>query len=278
MYKCTCACLQLYMYTCMLCITFEYVFCFSTAMPLIQNVAKLFLIPVGLSEKIECDGRFGGSYLWEGHDFAMSLPPGCADENITISLQAYLPSSTQEHPLGSAVFDVTTNIKKFKKPITICFPHCLKVGSEKDKEKLRFVIFHDDSYEYKKGYFEIGKSFGSIEIEKCSKFSIGEITRTVLTYLIAPFQSCITSLSSTHSLAQPHYVTMVESSLREGYTSEINAERNTKIYVDFLILPKRHEKKIDWHGIYSIAQDIPTYWQVNFISYKCICSYKYNCR
>ena len=235
-------------------------------MPL--NVAKMLLIPVGPSEEIECDGRCGGSYLWEGHDFAMLLPPGCADENITINLQAYLPSTTQEHCLGSAVFDVTTNVEKFKKPITIRFPHCMKVTSEKDKEELRFVIFHDDFYEFKKGYFEIGKSFGSIQIEKFSKFSIGKIIGTVSTYLISPLQFCITSVTSTRTLTQPQNVRVVESSLKEGCSSGMKAERNTKMYVDFLILPKCHEKKINWHGTYCVAQNIPTYCQVSWLAIK----------
>ena len=233
-----------------------------------MNAAKMFLIPVGSSEKIEFDGRCGGSYLWEGHDFAMLLPPGCADENITINLQAYLPSSTQEHCLVSAVFDVTTNIEKFKKPVTVRFPHCINIRSENDQEKLWFVIFHNDSYEFKKGYFEIGESFGSITIDKFSKLCISEITGTIFTYLISPLQFCLTSLISTCTSTQPQNVTMVESCLREGYTSEINAERDTKIYVDFLILPKHHEEKIDWHGTYCIARDIPTYWQVNLANYK----------
>ena len=129
-----------------------------------MNVAKMFLIPVGSSEKIECNGRCGGSYLWEGHDFAVLLPPGCADENFTINLQAYLPSSTQEHCLVSAVFDVTTNIEKFKKPITVRFPHCIKIRSEKDKEKLRFVIFHGDSYEFKKGHLKLENHLDQLKL------------------------------------------------------------------------------------------------------------------
>ena len=223
----------------------------------------MFLIPVGSPEKIKCDGKHGGLYLWEGHDFAMLLPPGCADEIIAINLQAYLPSSTQEHCLVSAVFDVTTNIEKFKKPITVCFPHCINIRSEKDKEKLRFVIFHDNSYEFKKGYFEIGKSLGSVKIEKFSKLSISEISGTIFTYLTSPLQFCLTSLISICTFTQPQSGTVVQSSLREGHTSEITAEKNTKIYVDLLILPKYHEEKTDWHGMYCIAQDIPTYWQVN---------------
>ena len=231
------------------------------------NVAKIFLIPVGPSEEIECDGRYGGSYLWEGHGFAMMLPPGCADENITINLQAYLPSSTQEHCLGSAVFDITTNIEKFKKPITVRFPHCMKVSSEKDKENLRFIIFHEDSYEFKKGDFEIGKSFGSTEIEKFSKLSIGQITGTIFTYLTAPFRFFVTSLKSICTSTKSQNVTMVGSSLKEEDTSEINIQKITKVYVDFLILPEGHDERKDWHGTYCIAQDIPTYWQVNLANY-----------
>ena len=233
----------------------------------------MYLIPIGSSEKIECDGKCGGSYLWRGHDFAMLLPPGCADENITINLQAYLPSNTQEHCLVSAVFDVTTNIEKFKKPITVRFPHCINIRSEEDKEKLQFVIFHGDSYEFKKGYFEIGKSFGSIKIEKFSQFSIGKKMRYILTYLPSPLQFCLTPLISSYTFTQPQSGRMVQSSLREEHTSEITAEKNTKVYVDLLILPKCHKEKTDWHGTYCIAQDIPTYRQVILANYKYVAMY-----
>ena len=135
--KCLCYCYK--------CVSF-------TAM---SPTAKVFLFSVGQSAKVQCDGKHGGSYLWKDHDFKIILPPGCTDETITMTLEAYLPSSTQKNSLVSAVFNAHTNVRTFKKLVTICFPHCAVIKSEEDKENLFFLILHNESYEFKKAALKI---------------------------------------------------------------------------------------------------------------------------
>ena len=219
------------------------------------------LIQVGHSEKVKCNGKHGGSYLWKGHDFILTLPPDCADGTVAITLKSYLPSSTQEHCLVSAVFDVTTNIEKFKKPVTIRFPHCANIISEKDKEKLCFLILHKKglTYEFKKGYFETEKPFGSIEVTEFCKLSIFlRYFMLPILFRLGPLTWLIPGLSHSQNVIE------TPSNLGEGCISEASTEKISIKYLDLLILPKLHNEIRDWHGTYCIIRDsIPTYWQVN---------------
>ena len=223
--------------------------------PVSTNVG---LIAIGHSEKIDCDGNYGGSYQWKGHDLSIMLPPGCADETVTVTLDAYLPSSTQDHSLLSAVFDVTTSIEKFKKPVTVHIPHCANITSEEDKERLRFLVVHKDSHEYKKGYFEIGKSFGSVELDN---FSFLTIVDMFLSSFLDPLSSFNTS-----GLAESQAVTDVN--LKKRHAIGASVKKISKRYMDILILPKSHNEMSDnWNGKYCVIQDISTCWQVNIVIY-----------
>ena len=226
-------------------------------------VPQVFLIPVEPSEKIECSGKYGGSFLWKGHDFMVTLPPDCADEMITINLKAYLPASTQDSSINivSAMFDVTTNIKRFKKLVTIRFPHWINVISEEDKEKLSFLISHANSSEFVKGHFEVGESFGSIEVDHFCIFCacMGNFA-TTLTWLTSGF-----SQFASHQVAvktQSPNVSIIPSS------TYLNCYNTDKRYLDLLILPDRHNKMKMWNGIYCIVLDSCTYLQVRFYSEK----------
>ena len=218
------------------------------------------MIPVGHS-KVECDGKRGGSYQWLGHDFGITLPPDCADGTGAITIEAYLPSSTQSHCLASAVFQIITDIKEFKKPITLSFPHWVNIQSEKDKEMLQFLVFqkrspYGISYGLSKGSFKVEESLGSIEVSEvvlliciCKKlpaaatfaFSIAEsLTDQIL-------KSCKTGFNTPQTLVNSE-------------EDEVTGENK---YLDLLVLPAEgHDEK--W-GMYCIALDNPTYLQVMFI-------------
>ena len=168
------------------------------------------------------------------------LPPGCADGTVNVTIKAYLPTSTQEHPIVSAVFGITTNINNFKKPITLRFPHCVTVKSEKDKEKLRFLLLHHDTYRFNDGYFEVGESVGSIELNNFCKVCI--------------FGACFASIIS---MVSPSNFTIESSENIRGEQGKID-----KNCLDLLILPKSHIEIRDWHGTYCIIWDIPTYLPV----------------
>ena len=205
------------------------------------------MIAIGHTEKIDCDAKYGGSYQWKGHDFTIMLPPGFADETVTVTLGAYLLSSTQEHCLLSAVFDVTTSIQTFKEPVTVHIPHCANITCEEDKERLRFLILDKDSHEFKKGYFEIGKSFGSIELTKCCKL-------TIVDYIFFPFSSCLRSVF-------PQLLPVIDEYLTQS-SGKANVRKINKKYLDVLILPKSLDEISMWYGMYFVIQDISTYWEV----------------
>ena len=202
---------------------------------------KVCLIPVGKPEILQCDGKYGGSYLWKKHDFEIFLPLNCADGTVNVTVEAFLPSSTQEHPFVSAVFGITAT--EFKKPITLHLPHCVNFKSEEDKEKLSFLLVHKDSYEFTNEYVEIGESVVSLELSNLSKVYIGV---------------CFTSFTPIF-LAVSGSQHMIKSS------GDIKGkqEKIEKSCLDVLILPKSHTETRHWHGTYCIIWDIPTYFQVN---------------
>ena len=237
----------LYMNECK-CLYFRYTYSLFIDVP--SGIADVSFIQVGHPEKITCDGKCGGSYQWKGHDFRIMLPPGCADETVTVILDALLPSSTQEDCLISAVFNVTTNVETFKKSVTVHIPHCANIKSEEDKDRLNFLVVHKNSHELKKGHFEVGKSYGSIELKKFSMLAIVDELLSVRDLLSSFIQS---------GLAKPQAATDVK--LKERHTSGANHKKITRRYLDLLILPKSNDEK--WFGKYCIIQDISTYWQVN---------------
>ena len=224
---------------------------------------KVFLVPVGDLAEIECNGKCGGSFLWEGHDFAIILPPDCADGTVTVTLKAYLPSSTQKHGFVSAVFGITTNIKKFKKPITIRFPHCVNIESKRDKENLQFVILHNDSCEFRNGYFEIGEKYGSIVVTNFCKLGIID---TIYNYTISSLSS-FTSRLFTSGSSPSHNATIILLNMEDGHSNVMSdeAESNNRKYLELLILPEFHNKASNWNGSYCIVQDIHTFVQVLYI-------------
>ena len=217
------------------------------------------MIPVGQQEKIECNGKSGGIFQWKGHDFSITLPPDCANGKVNIVLDAYLPSSTGAHCLVSAVFVVKPNVT-FKKPATISFPHWINVKSEKDKQNLKFLIFHNNNNlgEIKQGCFEIGESFGSTEI---SEFCLISISKDFATSSLSSMQAKFCLLDNSRDIGsfQIHIVTRMLLNTEQRLTTEATSEITEKNYVDILVLPEHHDER--WR-IYCIAIDNPTYLQV----------------
>ena len=225
-------------------------------MPL--TVPQVFLIPVEPSEKIQCSGKYGGSFLWKGHDFMITLPPDCADEMITIDIKAYLPPSTQESSFVSTVFDVTTNIKRFKKLVTIRFPHWINIKSEEDKENLHILIIHANSSEFMKGHFEVGESFGSVEVEHFCIFCA----------CLGNFTTSLTRLTSAFSQFGYHQVAAITqqnvSSITPSNTG-LSRQLSEKRYLDLLILPYHRKEEKEWNGMYFITLDCYTYLRVRYM-------------
>ena len=210
------------------------------------TITKVFLIPIGPSGEVECDGKCGGVYQWEGHDFTIILPPDCTDGTVAFTVEAYLPSSTQEHCIVSAVFKINTKIDNFKKAITIRFPHWVNVKSEKERQRLHLLICHQDSCYIENGYFEVGKQFGSIKISKFSPIFV--CVANSLTIMKAYIYSLISGST------EPQNITMV---LEERPSIETTTKVDNNDYLDLLILPLNKE----WRK-YCIIKNNATYRQV----------------
>ena len=142
------------------------------------------------------------------------------------------------------MFGISADIKDFKKPITLCFPHCVTVKSEKDKENLRFLLLHNDTYKFMNGHFEVGESMGSIELHNFCKVCIFCGFFRFFIPLIVPCSNDTIAIESSENISEEQ--------------EEIN-----KSCLDLLILPKSHTEIRDWHGTYCIIWDIPTYLQVH---------------
>ena len=177
------------------------------------------------------------------------LPPDCANGTVNVTIQAYLPISTQEHPIVSAVFGITANIKQLEKPITLRLPHCVNVKSEDDKKMLSFLLLYTDSHTFEKGCFEIGESVGSIDLTNFCKVCI-------FGYTVSPLSECFGS--ATFLTVSSLKCTIDTTEIIKGEQEKID-----KSCLDLLILPESHTEKKDWHGTYCIIWDIPTYLQVN---------------
>ena len=140
---------------------------------------------------------------------------------------------------------MTSNIKKFKKPVTICFPHWVNIVSEEDKEKMFFLISDINSSEtnFMKGCFEIAGSFGSIKIDHFCLISIciGNFIINFITSLISAIFQFFSHITSPTQLPV------------------------MKSYLDLLILPDCHNEMEAWNGIYCITLNSFTYVQVTFI-------------
>ena len=214
-----------------------------------------------------CNEKYGGFFLWKGHNFEVLLPPDCADNAVSITLSAYLPSCTQNHCLASAVFKISTNVEVFKKPITVRFPHWVNIKSEKDIEKLGFLIFRKRYHniqvpqnylcEVQKGFFEVGESFGSVEVSEVCLICIYK--RITAAHFAFAENECF-KLHTDDAILRTFQAAFVTQeplvNLEEGFAIEATAENQ---YLDLLILPKGHTEK--W-GVYCITLDNPTYLQV----------------
>ena len=225
---------------------------------------NIILIPVGQSD-IQCDGKNGGSYLWKGHDFEIMLPPDCADGTVNITLKAYLPCSTQNHCLASAVFQIITNVKEFKKPIKLSLPHWVNISikSETDKKKLQFLVFKSNPYGILQGStqesFEVGESFASIEVSQVLLISIcKKIVAARFAFSIAEDFQFHTDQILISTPTNYGALIISEERCTTEATGHDKAAKNK--YLDLLVLPAEgHDEK--W-GIYCIALDNPTYLQV----------------
>jgi len=129
---------------------------------------------------VTCSGQLGGTFHWEDHGLKLRFPAKCSIEDINITIIAYLPIKSSNLPglqFASAVFQFKTNVNTFKEYITLRMPHYIKIKSQNDCSRMRFVIENDDkNIELKHGDFAIGKPYGTLKIKKFCKIGIAKVS------------------------------------------------------------------------------------------------------
>ena len=189
----------------------------------------------------------------------------------------------------SAVYQFNCNIKRFDKAFTLHLEHCIKLQSPEDCQKMCFIIQHDDSNDMKYGHFEVGNSYGTVNLNRFSRIFIvwvNELWRNICTIVLPATDQDNTSLqvsgnqqSSTRSEAhseevytsQTDHITLSQSTSGQQHDSTVPSSSGvvsydtgkecTKMkhasspvykYESMIGLPKDYCHLTNWSGVYSI--------------------------
>ena len=236
---------------------------------------EIHMIPVGSSAKLKYSGTDGGTFHWKPHDLTLTLPSGCADETVIIEMTASVPDKSDL--FVSAVFDIGCNVKKFRKPVTVSFPHCVRIKSFGNKSRMHFFTHNLGMVTFLKGKFEVGSSLGSIEVTELSTLGIIFANRLEDLLLKATqgteknnFSVFVALQAMTNfSVCKP---LMYKSTLHFGEPIEDYLKCHPirpypKRYYDVLLLPTCRHQEIKWIGYYCIVPFGKSYLTVKFHLY-----------
>ena len=190
----------------------------------------------------------------------------------------------------SAVYQFNCNIKRFDKAFTLRLQHCIEIQSLEDCQKMHFIIQHDDNNDVKYGHFEVGNSYGTVNLHKFSRVFvvwIRELWRNIHTCILpvtdgqdnASLQVSSNQQSSTRpeghleefSTSQTDQTTLSQSASGQQHDSSVSSssgaascdteKEHTKIkhvsspvykYESMIGLPKDYCHLTDWSAVYSI--------------------------
>lgn len=126
------------------------------------------MIPIDGPYQIKCDGQSGGHFVWSDCGMELNFPADCSQQQIEISISAFLPIRNVVYPgvhIVSAVYQFHCNVEKFDKKFTLCLEHCVKLQSADDCNKMCFIIQHGGN-NMKYGRFEVGNSHGTVNLDR----------------------------------------------------------------------------------------------------------------
>ena len=119
--------------------------------------------------QISCDGEGGGYFVWSNCGLEINFPSRCSQRHVQVAASTFLPLKNEIYPgthIVSAVYQFNCDIERFDKAITLRLQHCVKLQSPEDCQKMRFVVVQDDSCDVKYGHFEVGKSYGTVTLDR----------------------------------------------------------------------------------------------------------------
>ena len=260
------------------------------SLPTTENTTgDTFVMHAAGPYQISCDGECGGYFVWKDHGLEVNFPPKCSQQLVQVTTNTFLPIKNEVYPgvhFVSAVYQFNCNIERFDKPFTLCLQHCVKLQSPEDCQKMRFIVVEDGSSFVKYGNFEVGKSYGTVTLERfCYIFTvwIRELWRKFCITVLGQDNSSQQALSNqsnnssnisvvVHSIeSQADYTGSPQSVIRQQLGStevvsgvvDFNHVTSPPYKYEAMIgLPKDHCNLTEWSGYYSIYYDYGTWRQV----------------
>ena len=247
--------------------------------------------------QISCDGESGGYFVWNDHGLEMYFPSGCSQQHVQVAASTFLPIKNEIYPgthIVSAVYQFNCNVNRFDKAFTLHLQHCVKLQSPEECQKMCFVVVHNGSSVVKYGYFEAGKSYGTVTLDRfCHIFIVmvhrfwKNVRMVVLPILgnqhnslpQAPSdqQSNNSRLSGVEehkgelSTSQSDHAESSQSACGQQHvfseavspiSSAIGSDTTTYQYEAMISLPGDHHGLTNWSSYYSIYHDLGTWRQV----------------
>ena len=246
--------------------------------------------------QISCDGESGGYFLWNDHGLEIYFPSRCSQQRVQVAVSTFLPIKNEVYPgthIVSAVYQFNCDTERFDKAFTLHMQHCVELQSPEDCQKVCFVVVQDGRSYVKYGHFEVGKSYGTVTLDRfCYIFIVWELY-IFWRMIILPFsgnQDNLSTQAPSDRLSNISILGSIEAHEEELSTSQndhtgnsqsaseqqlVSSEAVSSIssvvtaprpppykYEAMISLPKDHRGLTNWSSYYSIYHDCGTWRQV----------------
>ena len=190
--------------------------------------------------------------MWNDCGMEITFLPQCSQQEIKVTMNAYLPVKHQICPgvyVVSAIYQFDCSIKEFDIPFILHLQHCVKLQSSEDCQKMCFISQHGNSISsIKDGNCMKGSYYSTVHLKKfCTKYIIWsqEINNQAIQIRVVEFPDDNES-SNNHTTQQ-------SSSSKSSCNNEKEQEQNDSVslcYEWMLALPQNHLALEKWNGMF----------------------------
>ena len=239
--------------------------------------------------QISCDGKSGGHFLWKDHGLEIYFPSRCSQLHVQVAASTFLPIKNELYPgthIVSAVYQFICNVERFDKAFTLHLQHCVKLQSPEDCQKMCFVVVQDGCSDIKYGYFEVGKPYGTVTLDRFCRIFIAwvhELWKTICIAVLSLLSDQENSSPQIHASSDyqsnNNTLNSVEEHVEKCTTSQsdhtgsspsvspsfgmVDATSPPYKYEAMIGLPKDgHHSTNGWSSYYSIYYNYGTWRQV----------------
>ena len=190
---------------------------------------------------ISFNGESGGYFVWKEYGLEIYFPSRCSQQHDQVTVSVFLPIKNEVYPgayIVSAVYQFNCDTERFDKAFTLHLQHWVELQSPEDCQKMCFVVVQDGRSDVKYGHFEVGKSYGTITLDRfCHVFIVWAYR--LWRMVVQPFSEAVLSISSMITTTTPPYK-----------------------YEAMISLPRDHHSLTNWRSYYSIYYDSAAWRQV----------------